>query len=81
MMGAVGEAVIMSAIAGREAGKPQSFCKAATTGRASIRAAPTVRSGEISWPQVKRRPKERGWAHDSGNRKGVDAQGLLNAQA
>jgi len=79
MMGAVGEAVIMSAIAAREAGKPQSFCKAATTGGASVPAA--VRSGEISWPQVKRRPKERGWAHDSGNRKSVDAKGLLNAQA
>lgn len=64
MMGAVGEAVIMSAIAAREAGKPQSFCKAAATGRASLRAAPAVRSGEISWPQVKRRPKERDWAHD-----------------
>ena len=79
MIGAAGDAVIISAIACRGAGKLQSFCEAATTGGASVPAA--VRSGEISWPQVKRRPKERGWAHDSGNRKSVDAKGLLNAQA
>jgi len=80
MIGAVGEGVIISAIACRGAGKLQFFCKA-TTGGASVPAARAVRSGAISWPQVKRRLNERGWAHDSGNRKGVDAQGLLNAQA